>query len=69
MPFESLKASIYLLLEEMTGKPADYHELQETLREKLAELKALGLPIPQDLVEAERDLSKELEGHRESGSE
>ncbi len=60
MPFESLKASIYLLLEEMTGEPEDFHELQEKLREKLEELKALGLPIPRDLEEAERNLSRDL---------
>ncbi len=62
MPFESLKASIYLLLEEMTGKPEDYHQLQETLREQLAELKSLGLPIPEDLEKAERDLASALQG-------
>ena len=61
MPFESLKATIYLLLEEMTENPEDYHQLQESLREKLAELRLLGLPIPQDLAEAERDLARALQ--------
>lgn len=60
MSFESMKASIYLLLEEMTEQPEDLHQLQEELREKIAEFRALGLPVPQDFVQAERDLSESL---------
>ncbi|MFK5998378.1 MAG: hypothetical protein QM492_09755 [Rhodobacterales bacterium] len=60
MPFESLKASIYLLLEDMTNQPEDLHALQEELREKISELRSLGLPIPDDLEQAEKDLSRNL---------
>ena len=60
MSFEDLKASIYLLLEEMTEQPEDMHQLQEQLREKIAELRALGLPVPEDFLQAEQDLRKEL---------
>ncbi len=60
MSFESLKASIYLLLEEMTEQPEDLHQLQEQLREKIAEFRALGLPVPEDFIQAERDLRSEL---------
>ena len=48
MPFESLKASIALLVEQMSNQPEDLHEVQESLREKLSELRALGLPLPED---------------------
>lgn len=58
--FENLKASIALLLEQMVEQPEDMHELQEQLREKLAEIKALGLPLPADLVELERKLEGDL---------
>ena len=58
--FENLKASISLLLEQMVEQPEDMHELQEQLREKLAEIKALGLPLPADLVELERKLEGDL---------
>ncbi len=58
MSFESLKASIYLLLDEATEQPEDLHQLQEQLREKLAEFRALGLPVPEDFVKAEQDLAK-----------
>lgn len=60
MPFESLKASIYLLLEEMTEQPEDLHQLQEQLREKIAEFRALGLPVPEDFIQAEQDMRNEL---------
>ena len=60
MPFESLKARISLLLEQMVHQPEDMHELQETLREELAELRASGLPVPRDLVELEQSLEEKL---------
>lgn len=58
--FESIKASIALLLEQMVERPHDAHELQEQLREKLSEIKALGLPLPNDLVELEKRLEDDL---------
>jgi len=60
MPFESLKARMAMLLEQMVHQPEDMHELQETLREELAELRASGLPVPLDLVELERRLEDQL---------
>jgi hypothetical protein len=60
MPFESLKASIYLLLDEMTNQPEDLHQLQQELREKIAEFRAFGMPVPDDFIQAEKDLSRNL---------
>ncbi len=69
MSFENIKASIALLLDQMTEKPEDEHQLQEQLREKLAELKALGQPLPQDFVDLERLLDQRLEQrHKHAGS-
>lgn len=62
MALEALKATIYMLLEEATEQPEDLHQLQQQLREKLAEFRALGLPVPQDFVQAERDLAKRETG-------
>jgi predicted nucleic acid-binding Zn-ribbon protein len=61
MPFEDLKVQINLLLEQMTHQPEDLHELQESVREKLSELKALGQPLPQDLVDLEQHLEDRLQ--------
>lgn len=60
MPFEDLKTRIAMFLDIATHQPEDAHELQETLREELAELKASGLPLPQDLVDLERKLEEQL---------
>jgi len=60
MPFESLKARMAMLLEQMIHQPEDMHELQETLRGELAELRASGLPVPLDLVELEQRLEDQL---------
>lgn len=56
MALEEIKARIGLLLQEMVNQPEDEHEIQEQLREKFSELRALGLPLPADLVELERQL-------------
>ena len=60
MPLESLKARIAMLLEEMVHQPEDTHEIQESLREKLSEMRTLGLEVPQDLVKLELQLSRDL---------
>ncbi|WP_434287654.1 hypothetical protein [Celeribacter sp. SCSIO 80788] len=56
MAFEALKAQVYMILDEIAARPTDRHILQENLREKLAELSALGLPLPEDLVRLEAEL-------------
>ncbi len=58
MALEQIKAQIALLLEEMVNQPEDAHEMHEQLREKLVELRALGMPLPQDLVDLERRLDE-----------
>ncbi|GKY89490.1 hypothetical protein [Sinisalibacter aestuarii] len=57
MAFEDIKAAIDLLMNEIVAKPEDSHVLQEQLREKIAELRALGLPVPADLKQFEDALS------------
>ncbi|MGG7645678.1 hypothetical protein ACQ5SP_12795 [Rhodovulum sp. YNF3179] len=59
MSFENLKASVRLLMQEMVNRPDDAHILQEQLREKLAEMRDLGLPLPEDLVQLEKYLEDE----------
>lgn len=61
MALEAIKAQIDLLLQEMINQPEDEHEIQEQLREKLREMRAMGLPLPADLVELERRLDDDLD--------
>jgi hypothetical protein len=60
MAFEDKEAELGLLFTRMQKQPEDRHELYEQIRQKLNELKAYGMPLPQDLVEFERDLEAEF---------
>ena len=60
MALEEFKARISLLLEEMVNQPEDQHEIQEQLREKLQEMRAMGLPLPADLVALEKRLDDDF---------
>jgi len=56
MALEQIKAQIGLLFKEMVNQPEDEHQVREQLREKFNELRALGMPLPADLVALERQL-------------
>jgi hypothetical protein len=58
MALEAIKAEISLLLQEMVNQPEDADEVREQLRERLGELRAMGLPLPADLVELEKRLDE-----------
>ncbi|WP_114285986.1 hypothetical protein [Candidatus Halocynthiibacter alkanivorans] len=58
MAFEALRASAMMILDEIAKCPDDRHVLQEQLREKIAEFRGLGLPVPEDLIRFEAELSE-----------
>ena len=60
MAFENLQVQIAMLLEQMVNQPEDKHELAEQVHEMLGELKATGMPLPEDLVALEKQLEKEF---------
>lgn len=60
MAFDRIKSEISMLLSKMQNQPEDKWELHEMILEKLNELRGLGLPLPQDLVELEEKLATEL---------
>ncbi len=60
MDLDELQAEISLLLSQMEAQPEDCRELYIRLQEKLGELKAMGLPIPEDLKRLERQLEAEF---------
>lgn len=64
MAFEDLKAELSLLINQMEDQPDDPHELYLQIREKLNELRAFGLPLPDDLVAFERELEKKFAAER-----
>ncbi len=60
MAFEDIEAEIGLLLSRMIDHPADKHELAMLLLQRLNEMKAFGMPLPQDLVDLEQALEDEF---------
>jgi hypothetical protein len=67
MVFENFRVQIALIMDEIAKNPDDAHALQESLREKLFEMQALGLPLPEDLVSLERFLEDDFETPEKSG--
>ena len=61
MAFDRLKTEISMLLTQMENQPQNLWELHEQILEKLNELRALNLPLPDDLVELEKKLTNDLE--------
>lgn len=62
MAFEDIKAQIYILLDQMTAQPEDEHELARNIHERIAELRATGMPVPDDLKELEKQLKERFAG-------
>ncbi|HVZ03481.1 hypothetical protein [Hyphomicrobium sp.] len=60
MAFEQLKLEISSLFTQMQNEPEDKHEIYLALREKLGQLKATGMPLPEDLVRLEHELEAEF---------
>jgi hypothetical protein len=61
MAFEDIQAEVGLLLTRMQNEPEDWHELYLQIMQKLNELKAYGMPLPEDLVQLEKRLEAEFE--------
>jgi len=62
--FDDLKTAIMMMASEMEHKPEDAHELHLQLRKMLDQIRAMGMPLPEDLVALERKLERDVEGVR-----
>ncbi|MBS0253424.1 MAG: hypothetical protein JSR78_20380 [Proteobacteria bacterium] len=60
MAFDQIKLEIEQLLTDMQNQPQDSHEIYLSVMEKLNQLKATGMPLPEDLVKLELELEKEF---------
>ncbi|PLX33912.1 MAG: hypothetical protein C0605_15250 [Hyphomicrobiales bacterium] len=60
MAFDELKAEISLLLTQMENQPEDRRELWLQLVEKMSEMRAFGMPVPEDFKRMEAELEKEF---------
>ncbi|MCB1548105.1 MAG: hypothetical protein KDJ41_09795 [Hyphomicrobiaceae bacterium] len=64
MDIEAIKAQLADLVRVIEDKPEDSHELFLQLHEKLNEIRAFGMPVPQDLLDLERALEAEFKAAR-----
>ena len=64
MALEDIEAELSLLVTQMENQPKDRRELYLLLREKLNELRAFGMPVPDDLLRMEQDLEAEFAAER-----
>jgi len=60
MAFDDILAEIGLLMTQMENQPEDRRELYMMLHEQLNEIRATGMPVPDDLVELEKALEEEF---------
>jgi hypothetical protein len=60
MAFEDLQSELGLLMTRMQNEPQDRHELYLLIRQKLNEIRAFGMPLPEDLVQFEKQLEAEF---------
>jgi hypothetical protein len=60
MDTSEYEAELNLLLTQMENLPEDRHEFYLQLREKLNEIRAFGMPVPDDLARLERELEEEF---------
>ncbi|MEM7122111.1 MAG: hypothetical protein AAF563_12580 [Pseudomonadota bacterium] len=67
MDLDDLKLELNRLLSGVEHRPEDRHELHMMLQEKLGEMRAMGMPIPDDLLrfEAELEEAEDAEGTEE----
>ena len=57
---EELRAALSLLVDEMDGEIEDSHEIYLRLTMLLNQMRALNMPIPEDLAKMEADMSQEF---------
>ncbi|MGW8206357.1 MAG: hypothetical protein ACWGMY_05280 [Hyphomicrobiaceae bacterium] len=67
MDFEDFKAELGILMTRMQNEPEDRHELYLMVMEKLNEMKAFGMPLPDDLVKLEAALEAEFAADMRGG--
>jgi hypothetical protein len=66
MAFDDLEAELALLINQMENQPEDRHELYLQIREKLNEMRAFGMPLPEDLVRFEQELEAQFKAEQEA---
>ena len=61
MDIQELENAVALLIEDMEGDFGDSHEIYMRLQQTLAGMRAMGMPLPDDLVWMEQNLAAEFQ--------
>ncbi|MQA66794.1 MAG: hypothetical protein GEU76_12995 [Alphaproteobacteria bacterium] len=64
MDTTELLAAINLLAEQLDHKPDDLHEIHFKVQEMMRELRATGMPVPEDIAAFDRELTRRVEQKR-----
>ena len=60
MAFETIKAEIALLLAETQDRPETLHAVYQKVMQEINEMRAFGMPLPEDLLQLERALEEKF---------
>ena len=60
MAFEDIKIQIDMLLDETQDRPENWHTVYLKVMQDIGELRAFGMPVPDDLVDLERALEEKF---------
>ena len=60
MDRDEIEAAVSLLLDDMEGEWGDRHEIYLRIRQTLDQMRAMGMPLPDDLVRLEDELAAEF---------
>ncbi|HRY06793.1 MAG TPA: hypothetical protein P5114_06700 [Hyphomicrobiaceae bacterium] len=69
MDIDDVTAELGILMTRMQNEPEDRHEIYLTVMEKLNEMKAFGMPLPEDLVKLEAALEAEFAADMRGGND
>lgn len=60
MDRDEIEATVSLLLDDMEGEWGDRHEVFLRVQQVLDHMRAMGMPLPEDLVRMEEELAAEF---------
>lgn len=62
MDTDELLAALNLLAQQIDHQPDDLHEVHMKIREMISEIRATGMPVPEDILRFEQELTRRVEG-------
>ena len=66
---QEMEAAVLELMTEMEGDLGDAHEFYLRLRQTIDGLKAMGMPVPEDLARMEEEMSEEFASDASGGEQ